>query len=265
MSCGSSSILVWRSQSPIQVHRVSWSDAQIGPVSRSASHRMLRNLYDAEEPSPLPHPLLHVEDRAARGDQDREGDDREQRRQHEKGTVPATQQSKIRLARRVELTGPSVIAVKEPQSEAPGGVRRDRPVVVEDGPTRCSAKVEPAGIHEDPMHGDVGIDKLSQLGRSAGRTCPRPPRRHGWRGPVDQLVEAIDVAQHRYGVGLGMEGQDGGCGAACSSDEDDRRRRSRRSAVRSTGSPPAGGSGTGASRRAPTSNTRLRGAAADLR
>ena len=85
------------------------------------------------------------------------------------------------------------------------------------------------------------------------------------RGPgaVDQLVEAIDAAQDRDGIGLGMEGQMAaprpqarGSGMTGVDEADDRQPAPRASC-------PGGGSSRRASRRAPTSTTRLRGVAAD--
>ena len=47
-------MLVCRSQSPILVQRLSWFEAQIGPVSLSASVRMLRNLMIRNSRPPCP-------------------------------------------------------------------------------------------------------------------------------------------------------------------------------------------------------------------
>ena len=94
------------------------------------------------------------------------------------------------------------------------------------------------------MHNDVGIDKLSHL---ADATCGLGLAGNSHdhvRGPgaVDQLVEAIDGAQDRHGIGLGMEGEMPAAAVASSRIGHDRRRQTRRSAVRSMGSCPGGGS-----------------------
>ena len=54
MSWGSSSMLVCRSQSPIRVQRVSWSEAQIGPVSLLGVAAHAAELDDPERRPPCP-------------------------------------------------------------------------------------------------------------------------------------------------------------------------------------------------------------------
>ena len=117
-----------------------------------------------------------------------------------------------------------------------------------------------AGIDQDPMHGDVGIDKLSEFW-SACVAAGFARNGHddvGGLGAVDQLVEPIDAAQHGDGIGLGMEGQmtapgpqARGSGMTGIDEADDRQSVPRASCPRRRIS-------RRASRRAPTSTTRLR-------
>ena len=91
------------------------------------------------------------------------------------------------------------------------------------------------------MHNDVGIDKLSHSGAaSAGRTCPKRPRRRAWPGP-DRPARRGDRWGPEQGRGrFGNGGRNGGSGVASSRSGHGRHQQSRRSAVRSTGSCPVG-------------------------
>ncbi len=97
------------------------------------------------------------------------------------------------------------------------------------------SQVEPSGIDEDPMHGDVGIAKLGELWSYVGCVASRDGHDHvGGSRAVDELLESIDASQDGNRVGLGMERQMTAAGPQAGGSRDDAHRRTRRKAGRST-------------------------------
>ena len=169
-------------------------------------------LDDGEEPSPLPDPLLLVEDRPARGDQDRQGDDREQRCQQRSGASRATEMSRSRLPIRPqrELTtidraraSRAAVRVLDDQgigrAESPGNRGRGRPESTE---TQWTATSE--------------LMSWVDPGRKV-RSIPSPETATMmWvaRARSTSSSSRSMRAQDRHGIGLGMESPGGGSGAA---------------------------------------------------
>ena len=113
--------------------------------------------------------------------------------------------------------------------------------VGDDGEAASEPRSSRAGIDQDPMHNDVGIDKLSQSGTPVRAGLAGNSDDH-MRGPgeVDQLIEAVDGTQAPERDRSGNGGRDGGSGVASSRIGHDPRRQTRRSAGRSMGSGPDG-------------------------
>ena len=131
---------------------------------------------------------------------------------------------------------------RDPPRGQPGSSRLLRRMEVPLGRRRRSGsavrcQVEPSGIDQEPMHGDVGIAKLGELASQVRRAVSRHGHDDvGGPGPVD---EAARVDRCPPGPGRdrsGDGGPDDGIGTAGSRRSDDRRRRSRRSTARSRAS-----------------------------
>ena len=226
-SWGNSSMLVCRSQSPIRVQRESWFEAQIGPVSPSASRRMLRNLSIRKIAPPCPTRSCDVEDRPAGRDEDHDGDDQEQGREQDQAE-PAAEEVDDALGQPVP---------------APAA----RPAVLV-ASRRRSARRPPrrGGVVGDPVDGDVGVAQVSRSAAGAAwRAGPRGPRRRAWPASGRPARRA---GRSRPGPGPGRSGGGrpaAGRGRAGPSSGDGRRRRTRRPAGRpgplaqAAGQPPA--------------------------
>ena len=124
--------------------------------------------------------------------------------------------------------------------------------------TREGIQVQRAGIDRDPVHGDIRVGELAHPGREAGSALPRDSHHDmGGAGAVYQFLQSVDRPEDGDGIGLGMEAPDDGSAG---------RRLEARECPESTkptigrplqGLAPRRRSNRRASRRAPTSTTRL--------
>ena len=230
-------MFVCRSQSPIRVQRVVVIGGPDRPGLAFGVAPHAAKLDDSEQPAPLPDPVLGVKDRPAG------------RRPGSPGQ-PGQTRGRAQAGQRRRWRHPRFVWPSEPRSAGPSGAAADRAVAawpsaatrwceVDDVGQRT--EVEPAGIDQDPMHNDVGIDKLSHLG---------PRVRAGLAGNSHDDVRGPGAGRparrgDRWAPGPGRDrsgngGRNAGSGVASSRIGNDRHRQSRRSAARSTGSCPAG-------------------------
>jgi N-acetylglucosaminyl-diphospho-decaprenol L-rhamnosyltransferase len=140
-----------------------------------------------EEPPPLPDPLLHVEDRPARGDQDDRRDDQEEGRKQEKTSEG----------------GQEVDASLRHAVPAPGSRGADRGDV-----RRGVGQDVAAGVGRDPVDANVRVGDDLDLAPYPVRGAIR--KRHDKVGrleAIDPLFEPVDPTDDGNGLGLGMNGE----------------------------------------------------------
>ena len=215
-------MLVCRSQSPIRVQRASWSEAQIGPVCPLGVAPHAPELEHPEEPPPLPDPLLRVEDRPARGDEDQQRDDQEQRREQD--------QAEQRRRRRRPAAWRAV-----PIARARRGVGRARQLGAGRGGAprgRASSVIQWTATSELVRWAIRGRSRWAGRPETATTTCVAPERSTSSSSRSSRRAPGPG----RPGGGRPVAGR----GAGPPDSEGGRRRRSRRPA----GPPRGPGSGT---------------------
>ncbi len=144
-------------------------------------------LEHAEQPAPLPDALLHVEDRPAGRDQDRDRDGQEQRREHDQ---PGQRREEVDRTLGRAIPPPGV-------RRADARERR-----------RCGNERIAAGVGADPVNADVRLrDDLDLPPDPVRRAVRKRDDEVGCLEAVDPLLEPVDPADDGDGLGLGMHGE----------------------------------------------------------